>query len=198
MLLVDELNEAKDCMIRTSYLRKASYLISLYPFLDKKRILRVGGRLQKSVFSYNKKQPIIIPYGCKLMWLIIDEAHKTKKHGGNQLTLSQIRHEYWITAGKRAVKIFINKCVISYRFRTKGSHQLMGSLPGSRTNIVEKALTHTGTDLCGPIHLKMSANRGVKTQKGYIVIFICFSTSWQTGPCISFILRQWNQFYWGK
>lgn len=68
-------------------LPKDNKLKSLYPFLDTNGVLRVGGRLQNSEFSYNKKHPIIIPYGCHLMKLIIRDAHVKTLHGGNQLTL---------------------------------------------------------------------------------------------------------------
>lgn len=188
----EELNEAKMQLIKifqAKYfdkeiqklqekraLPKNSRLLSLNPFLDEQEILRVGGRLENSEFSYNKKHPIIIPYGCHLATLIIREAHLKTMHGGNQLTLCQMRHEYWITAAKRAVKAYINKCVVCHRLRSQNAWQLMGNLPSARTKIVEKAFTYTGTDLCGPIHLRMMANRGVRTQKGYIVIFICLST----------------------
>lgn len=157
-------------------LPKNSRLLSLNPFLDDKGVLRVGGRLQKSEFSFNKKHPIIIPYGSHLMKMIIRNAHLKTMHGGNQLTLCQIRHEYWITSAKRAVKAYINNCVTCRRLTRQNAWQLMGNLPAARTKIVEKAFTYTGTDLCGPIHLRMMAKRGVKTQKGYIVIFICLST----------------------
>lgn len=157
-------------------LTKKSKLQNLCPFMDHSGVLRVGGRLQNSEFSYNKKHPIIIPYGCKLMELIIDEAHKKTLHGGNQLTLAQVRHEYWIVGAKRAVKKYVNICVTCHRFRKSDSNQLMGSLPMARTKVVSKAFTCTGVDLCGPIHLKLMKARGMSTQKGYIVIFVCLST----------------------
>lgn len=165
------------CSLRNTHeVGKKSKLLSLYPFLDSNGILRVGGRLQNSEFSYNKKHPIIIPYGCKLMELIIDDAHKHTLHGGNQLTLAQIRHEFWIIGAKRAVKKYINSCVTCHRFRKSDSNQLMGSLPNARTKVVTKAFTFTGVDLCGPIQLKIMKTRGATTQKGYIVLFVCLST----------------------
>lgn len=165
------------CALKEKHeLTKKSRLHGLYPFMDNAGVLRVGGRLQNSDFSYNKKHPIIIPYGCKLMDLIIDFAHKKTLHGGNQLTLAEIRHEYWIVGAKRAVKKYINNCVICHRFKKSDSSQLMGSLPMARTKLVPKAFTNTGVDLCGPLYLKMMKARGVTTQKGYIVIFICLST----------------------
>lgn len=192
ILSVDELDEAKIVLIQAyqqkyfgneirklqekNKLPKESKLKSLYPFLDKNNVLRVGGRLQNSEFNHNKKHPIIIPYGCHLMELIISDAHIKTMHGGNPLTLCQTRHKFWIISAKRAVKKMLNKCVICHRFKAKNSSQLMGNLPSVRTKIVEKAFTNTGTDLCGPIYLRMMSGRGVKTQKGYIVIFICLST----------------------
>lgn len=163
-------------LVKNREVSKTSKLRTLYPFTDEHGILRVGGRLQNSEFDFNKKHPIIIPYGCKLMELIIDDAHKRVLHGGNQLTLAQIRHEFWIVSAKRAVKKYINGCVTCHRFRKMDSNQLMGNLPAARTKIVPKAFTCTGVDLCGPINLKIMKARGVTTQKSYIVIFICMST----------------------
>lgn len=191
-LSIEELNEAKLTLIKLfqnkhfgkdikklqeeNTLPKDSKLKSLYPFLDEKGVLRVGGRLQNSEFSYEKKHPIIIPYACHLTELIIWDAHKQTLHGGNQLTLCQIRHEYWIISAKRAVKAALRQCIRCHRFKSQQSTQLMGNLPAVRTKMVEKAFTNTGTDLCGPVFLRMMSGRGIKTQKGYIVIFICMST----------------------
>lgn len=162
--------------MRTKNAKKNNKLRSLCPFIDATGIMRVGGRLENSEFSYDKKHPIIVPYGSELAKWIIDEAHKRVMHGGNQLTLSQIRHTYWLLGAKRAVKAYINKCIICHRFRAKATRQLMGSLPSSRTRVVEKPFTNTGTDLAGPIKMKMTTGRGQRTQKGYIVLFICMST----------------------
>lgn len=161
-----KLNE-KQCLPKDS---------KLYPSIDQNGLLRIGGRLHHSEFSFNKKHPIIIPYGCAMMQAIINDAHKQTFHGGNQITMNQIRHEYWILAGKRAVKSSINNCVTCYRFRSENSHQLMGSLPAARTKIAQKPFTYTGTDLCGPFHYKAMRARGVVTSKGYVVIFVCLVT----------------------
>lgn len=79
----------------THEVSKKSVLSTLLPFIDNNGILRVGGRLQNSEFSFNKKHPVIIPYGCKLAELIIDNAHKKTLHGGNQLTLAQKVHRHF-------------------------------------------------------------------------------------------------------
>lgn len=113
-------------LIENQSLPKGSQLKPLSPFIDKNGILRVGGRLQKSEFSHNKQHPIIIPYGCHVVSLIIDE--------------------FWIMKAKRAVKAHVHKCVTCYRFKNDNINQLMGNLPSYRTKIVEEAFTYTGTD----------------------------------------------------
>lgn len=73
---------------------KDSRLKPLYPFNDRHGLLRIGGRSQHSEFGYNKKHPIEIPYGSDLMRAIIIDAHKQTLHGGNQVTINRIRHEF--------------------------------------------------------------------------------------------------------
>ncbi|CAK1582103.1 unnamed protein product [Parnassius mnemosyne] len=51
----------------------------------------------------------------------------------------------------------------------------MGSLPKPRVTPARPFLNSV-VDLAGPIDLRLSKGRGCKTQKGYIVIFICMVT----------------------
>lgn len=51
----------------------------------------------------------------------------------------------------------------------------MGDLPAARSN-PSHPFTHTGVEYTGHIMLKMNKVRGIKTTKGYMVIFICMST----------------------
>lgn len=191
-ITVDELNEAKGALIKLcqrihfeddlEYIKEngeispKSKLKSLYPFIDNDGILRVGGRLQNSHFNFNKKHPAILPYKSALTNLIIDAAHKKVLHGGNQLTTMQIRHEYWIIGCKRAVKCHIYHCIKCHRFRADSAKQLMGNLPSDRTQMGNKPFTVTGTDFCGPFYMRMSKGGRFKAVKGYVCVFICFST----------------------
>lgn len=97
---------------------KSSALKILFPFIDGEGLLRVGGRLQNSNFNYNKKHPLIIPYHGNLATLIVKDAHRKMMHAGNQLTISQTRHEYWILGARRIVKTIINNCLTCYIFRS--------------------------------------------------------------------------------
>lgn len=45
-----------------------------------------------------------------------------------------------------------------------------------RTREAIKPVSYSGTDYCGPILMRMSKGGRIKAIKGYIAIFICFST----------------------
>ncbi|KAL0892639.1 hypothetical protein ABMA27_014364 [Loxostege sticticalis] len=156
-------------------LKSKSTLLTLNPFLDDDDILRVGGRLQHSKLSYNKKHPILIPHDSHLTRLIINEAHSATLHGGASLTLSHCRDLYWIISGIRAVKKQIRQCIKCQRFKAQSQHQLMANLPEPRVT-PSKPFTHTGVDFTGYVDIKANKGRGIKTLKGYIAVFVCFST----------------------
>ncbi|XP_011860045.1 PREDICTED: uncharacterized protein LOC105557408 [Vollenhovia emeryi] len=52
----------------------------------------------------------------------------------------------------------------------------MGQLPLSRVTQA-RPFTHTGVDYAGPLAVKTWKGRGAKTTKGWICVFVCFSTS---------------------
>lgn len=52
----------------------------------------------------------------------------------------------------------------------------MGSLPLSRVTPTRPFL-HSGVDYAGPFQLRTWRGRAARTYKGYLVVFICFSTS---------------------
>ncbi|XP_011860460.1 PREDICTED: uncharacterized protein LOC105557753 [Vollenhovia emeryi] len=56
------------------------------------------------------------------------------------------------------------------------AHQLMGQLPFSRVTQA-RPFTHTGVDYAGPLTVKTWKGRRAKTCKGWICVFVCFSTS---------------------
>ncbi|XP_011859873.1 PREDICTED: uncharacterized protein LOC105557285 [Vollenhovia emeryi] len=108
--------------------------------------------------------------------LIIAHAHQRTLHGGTQLTLSHIRQRYWILGGRAPVKSHILRCVTCARQRGIRAHQLMGQLPLSRVTQA-RPFTHTGVDYAGPLTVKTWKGKGAKTTKGWICVFVCFSTS---------------------
>ncbi|XP_060823984.1 uncharacterized protein LOC132911379 [Bombus pascuorum] len=65
----------------------------LNPFLDKDRMLRVGGRLSHSTLPFNQKHPIILPK-FTVTALKIEHEHRLNLHAGTQATLYALRRAY--------------------------------------------------------------------------------------------------------
>lgn len=152
-----------------------SGLISLNPFIDGSGLLRVGGRLQHAVMTYQQKHPIILPKSSHLTKLLISQEHIRLKHAGSKLTLSSLNERFWIINANREVKSVIHKCVICFRLKSKNAGQLMGSLPLDRVNI-SRPFQVVGTDYAGPFNVKQTRIRNPVITKAYVVIFICFIT----------------------
>lgn len=190
-LTVDELTRSHNVIIKTiqdlefaadikllkttNKTKNNSKLSSLNPFLDENGLLRVGGRLQRSQLKYDQKHQLILPKNHIYSSLIIIEAHHLVLHGGVQATLAQLRSKYWILNGKRLVRTIIHNCVKCFRFRRTASEQLMGMLPEARVT-PSAPFTNTGIDYAGPFAVRVSKGRGNKSYKGYVALFICFST----------------------
>lgn len=154
---------------------KKSKLSQLNPFLDSFGLLRVGGRLQKSNLSFNEIHPLILPHNHHFTTLLIREAHDLTLHGGAQMTVAYLRRKYWIINARNTVRNIIHRCVKCHKYATETRQQLMGSLPTPRIN-PSRPFTHTGLDYAGPIQVRSSKGRGIKSFKGYLAIFVCLAT----------------------
>lgn len=165
---VEELKRDGRVQIRSS-------LITLSPFLDKKAIIRVGGRLENAEISETTKHPIIIPSGQHITNLLVKEAHTRTLHGGIQLMMAYLRSKYWVIGLKSAVRKHIHNCKTCIIDKGKGRTQLMGQLPAVRVN-QHRAFSNSGVDYAGPILIRTSKGRGHHATKGYICLFVCMAT----------------------
>lgn len=153
-----------------------STILSLNPFIDGEGIMRISGRLElASNLSYNEKHPIIMPYNSQYSRLLVRFVRKISLHGGNQLVLRLIRSKYWIPKVKNLIKSVINKCKSCLLYKQRCQRQLMAALPPERTNI-SRPFAHTGLDFAGPFDVKTYLGRACRVTKGYVCIFVCFST----------------------
>lgn len=156
-------------------LSSGSKLIMLYPFLDDKDILRVGGRLRNSNLAENVKHPLILPKSHHITELIVKNYHQKYLHGGNQLLLSALRQQYWIIGARDVIRKILRKCVICCRYKRELSRQVMGDLPAARVN-PGRVFSKTGIDFAGPFDVKPRKGRGVRPVKTYVCVFVCFLT----------------------
>lgn len=154
----------------------SSPLLNLNPFLDSDGIMRISGRLVSSPsLTYNERHPIILPYNCQYSRLLISFIHHISLHGGNQLVLRLVRTQYWIPKVRNLIKYTINKCKPCILFKRKCQKQLMSALPPERTDI-SRPFEHTGLDFTGPFEIKNYTGRACLITKGYVCVFVCFST----------------------
>lgn len=154
---------------------KNSAIVSLNPFLDEHKIIRVGGRLKHSNLPNQIKHPILLS-SHRIVTRIIRHAHLRAYHAGPQLTLCTLREEYWILRARQTVRTVLHKCVTCVRERAAVPTQLMGNLPQVRVTPGERAFLNTGIDYAGPYNIRSSPGRGHKSHKAYIAVFVCMTT----------------------
>lgn len=154
----------------------SSSLLSLNPFLDSEGILRICGRLASSpLLTYNERHPVILPYSCQYSRLLVRFIHDISLHGGNQLVLRLVRTQFWIPKVKNLIKSIINHCKPCILYKRRCQSQLMSSLPPERSDI-SRPFAHTGIDFAGPFDIKNYSGRACLITKGYVCVFVCFST----------------------
>ena len=148
-----------------------SKILKLSPILDEDGLLRVGGRLKKSLFNQAAKHPVILPKKEIIVQRIIEHHHREIEHLGRTSTLNELRSQgYWIINGVSQVDKVINPCVLCKGIRGQPESQRMADLPEERT-AEEPPFTYCGSDFFGPYIIK----EGRKELKRYGVIFTCFS-----------------------
>lgn len=162
-------------LVASKPISKRSTLLTLTPFLDKDKILRVRGRLANSQLPNETKHPAILPAKSLLTTMIIRHAHFRAMHGSVQLTLRIIRDEFWIIRGKTVVKGQVGKCVACFRYSGSSLSQQMSNLKSAQVQ-PNRPFSHVGVDYAGYFEVKISTRRNATFQKCYICLFVCLTT----------------------
>ncbi|XP_065086854.1 uncharacterized protein LOC135708681 [Ochlerotatus camptorhynchus] len=152
-----------------------SSLHQLKPFLDEEGVLRVGGRLQQSSLSYDVRHPILIPRHSILTSFLLNHDHIVHHHCGPQTLLAVSRRRFWIISGSSAARKVYRQCVTCARAKSTPKYQQMGQLPSDRVQ-PNPPFAVTGVDYAGPVSIVGRRTRGAKQSKGYIALFVCFTT----------------------
>ena len=144
----------------------------LSPFLDNEGVIRVGGRLENLVSSYDSKHPAILPANHYISLLITRYMHELGHHGVSTTT-AKTRRKYWILQVHRLAKTVKYRCVTCRAAEHKRETQMMANLPSSRVAPYTPPFHFTSCDYFGPYHVKVGRN---KRAKYYGVIFTCLNT----------------------
>ena len=67
-------------------------LIKYCPFV-KNRVMRLGGRLQRSNEPYDFKHPVVLPRDSHLTVLIVDDIHRRSGHSGVSFVMNELREK---------------------------------------------------------------------------------------------------------
>ncbi|XP_068742081.1 uncharacterized protein [Montipora capricornis] len=145
---------------------------TLSPFVDGKGIIRVGGRIDKAIVSYEEKHPALLPSDHRISLLIISHMHNCG-HPGVATTTAKSRRKYWVLKANKLSKAVKFKCVTCRRIAHKNETQLMADLPALRLAPYTPPFYYTACDYFGPYSVKVGRN---KTAKHYGVVFTCLNT----------------------
>ncbi|XP_041448477.1 uncharacterized protein LOC121404030 [Drosophila obscura] len=164
------------CLVNKQPLPTTSSLQNLNPFLDQNGVMRACGRVRASAsMTYNERHPILLPPACLLVRLLVRFTHHVSLHGGNQLVIRLLRATYWIPRLRHVVRAVIHSCKVCVIQRKRLQTQLMGDLPSSRVTF-SRPFTYTGVDFAGPFDVKSFTGRACRISKGYVCVFVCFTT----------------------
>ena len=171
---VQQANYAEEigCAESNQPIDKNSSLFKLDCFMDKKGILRVGGRLRFTNLYSAYKYPVVLPKDAHISMLLVRDCHHTVYHQGRGMTINEVRARgYWVVGLNGLVKTMIYKCVTCRGLRGKTTTQKMADLPPDRAEC-QPPFTYCGMDLFGPFLVKERRT----TIKRYGVIFTCLTT----------------------
>ena len=156
-LTPDELQQAETYWIKQaqetlhSRLERGDFK-SLSPFKDDKGIIRVGGRVDKAIVTYEEKHPALLPSDHRISRLITSHMH-TYGHSGVATTTAKVRRKYWILKANKVSKSVKSKCVVCRELAHKRETQLMTDLPVIRLAPQTPPFYYTACDYFGPYNV---------------------------------------------
>ena len=176
-LMPEELKNAEMSWIRSAQedlksRMKNGEFKTLSPFVDDKGIIRVGGRIDKAIMSYEEKHPVLLPSEHRISLLITSHMHN-QGHPGIATTTAKTRRKYWILKASKLSKAVKFKCVTRREMAHKAETQLMADLPVLRLAPQTPPFHCTACDYFGPFSVKVGRN---KRAQHYGVIFTCLNT----------------------
>lgn len=167
--------EEYDSLTQARPIPDKSSLKSLNPYMDSQNIMRVNGRLTEAPLPFNESHPIILPGKSRFCHLYLAHLHQYLMHAECSLMCRMTQTEFYISRLKRKVKSIIRDCKTCTIFKQRQCSQIMAPLPADRCSLTPPFHT-TGIDFAGPVELKSSNVRQSPYIKGYVCVFVCFST----------------------
>ena len=135
--------------LNTTIHRSSSYF-KLDPFLDTDGVLRVDGRLKRSMLDFNEIHPVILPKANLITEAIVTSCHENVTHSGRSMTLNNLRKNgLRVISANSVVRRTIFRCVTCCKLHGTFGYQKMADLAKDRC-IEAPTFTHFGVDIFGP------------------------------------------------
>ena len=167
--MISSLKYSRQVTTELKDLKMPAFMRKLHPLMDEFGILRVGGRLENALISYEAKHPVVLPYQHHVTDLIISQHHQITGHLGQEYVLSSLRQHYWVIKGRSAVRRVLNKCFRCKKLEAPRGEQLMANLPKERLMSGEPPFTYVGVVYFGPLVVR----QGRSNVKRYGCLFTC-------------------------
>ena len=145
---------------------------TLSPFFNGKGIIRVGGRVNPDLLSYEGYQPALLPHDHWISTLIIRKIHRIG-HPSVATTTAKTRRNYWIIKESNIARFVKQRCTFCKEIEARVESQFMANLPSCRQQPYTPPFLYTSCDYFGPMKVKVGRN---KSTKHYGVIFTCLNT----------------------
>ncbi|XP_067041041.1 uncharacterized protein [Acropora muricata] len=176
-LLPEELQEAEHHWIKESQKSlsdrlKKGELKKFSSYKDSDGIVRVGGRVDKALVSYETRHPALLPREHWISLLIIRQVQQCG-HIAVAATVAKTRRRFWILKAHDIAKSVKFRCVFCREMQAMAESQVMAELPECRLAPFTPPFCYTSCDYFGPYHVKVGRN---KTTKCYGVIFTRLNT----------------------
>ena len=123
---------------------------TLSSYVDNKKIIRVGGRVDPSLVSYDNERPVLLPYNSHILKVIIRDAHQVG-HNGVAATVAKTRKKYLIIETHRIAKVIKSRCPVCREIEAKVETQLMANLPKFRLQPHMPPFLYSSLDYFGPL-----------------------------------------------
>lgn len=142
-------------------------------FRDEEMLWRMRGRTATAKYlSYEEKFPIVLPKGHRVTTLLMDFYHRIGQHCLDQRALHEIRKKFVFLHPRKMLNQVIRQCQKCRLQKATPLTPEMAALPLCRLAVSTRAFTYTGTDLFGPINVKI----GRRKEKRWGIIFTCLTT----------------------
>ena len=164
----------REALLKGHHIPHNSPLKALTPYLDKDKILRVGGRLSHSSLAHFQQHPVITSSKDELVINYVTHLHITLCHCGPSHLLCHAGIKMHILGARKLTRKICSQCITCRKKTPTPQTPLMGQLPSSRVTPTI-AFSHTGVDFAGPFCIKMGYVRRPVKLKAYVCVFVCLT-----------------------